>query len=230
MVFFGICSACGEESDSLRRCQGVCSGAAAYCSRECQAKDWRGGHKKICGKVGAKQKVATHRDAVRRSEEGKNMHPFYNFEGTFHDDMAPYLAGDPELVEIEYTAPIKEAGRLEDKDGNFVRVRNIPLAAVERAQKDSTFDRRLSHSVALGYHDELVAACRANGVVCEQCGDEVSTIFQCPMTKIHPDRYSLVDIMAKPCCSKAKCMVKSRSEMFSFTDVVAKTIRDVQSK
>ena len=169
----GNCSLCGAHSDSLRRCQGLCGGSlhaadkshAAYCSKACQARDWKSGHKRVCGKIpkgfAIEVQAETGRLLLRCTDNDKNMHPFCYIGGTSLKEIAKYLEDDPELVEIEYTANVKAAG------SDFERSCNLPRAAVERAKVDSDFDHGMSHSVALAYDDELLAAALANNVKCD---------------------------------------------------------------
>ena len=229
MVFSGTCSACGAHSSSLRRCRGLCGGShAAYCSKSCQARHWKSGHKNTCGKVPpgfamTVQQAASGRALLRCTDHGKNMHPFCHVGGIFLKEFAKYLEDDPELVEIEYSTSINEDG-----DEKFKRSCNLPRAAVERAKVDSDFDHGLSHSVALAYDDELLAAARANHVKCDCGSDEpVTKIFHCPMTKAFPGTYSLVDIFAKPCCSNSECMQKIKGDVMDFHQGLAQTMREM---
>lgn len=42
------CAGCGNRLKALHKCSGCAK--AAYCSRDCQVKDWKEGHRKVCGK------------------------------------------------------------------------------------------------------------------------------------------------------------------------------------
>lgn len=235
MVFSGNCSMRGAHSDSLRRCQGLCGGSllaaekshAAYCSKACQARDWKSGHKRVCGKIppgfAIEVQAETGRLLLRCTDNDKNMHPFCNFLGTFFRELVPYLEGDPELVKIEYSTPIKVGGDVKFKCNCY-----LPKAAVERAKVDSDFDNALSHSVAFAYDDELLAAARANNVKCDCGSDEpVSKVFHSPMTKAVPGRYVLMDMFAKPCCSNGECMRKIKGRVVDFHQGLARTMREM---
>ena len=247
MVLTGTCSACGAHSSSLRRCQGLCGGShAAYCSKACQARHWKSGHKRTCGKVPqgfamTVQQAASGRSILRCTDDGKNMHPFCLVGGNFLKELVKYLRDEaPEMVEIEYYANIKEAscaGNNDDDDDdddddnnngkNFERNCNLPKAAVERAKKDSEFDHALSHSVALAYDDELLAAARANDVKCDCGSDEpVTRIFHCPITKARPDRYAVVDMFARPCCSNDECLRKIKGDFMNFQRDLVRVVRE----
>ena len=169
------------------------------------------------------------------------MHPFCHVGGIFLKELAKYLEDEePEMVEIEYYANIKEASCAgnnnndddddddDNNDKNFERNCNLPKAAVERAKVDSDFDHGLSHSVALAYDDELLAAARANDVKCDCGSDEpVTKIFHCPMTKAFPGRYSLMDMFAKPCCPRSECMQKIKGDFMDFHQGLAQTMREM---
>ena len=247
MVFSGPCSACGAHSDSLRRCQGLCGGASAaasYCSKACQSRHWKSGHKRICGKVpkgfAMTAQAESGRAVLRCTDDDKNMHPFCNVGGIFLKELAKYLEGNPELVEIEYNANIKEVGAAggdgdddDDKDDesgngkNFERNCNLPKAAVARAKVDSDFDYALAHSVALAYDDELLAAARSNNVKCDCGNDEpVAKIFHSPVTKARPDRYALVDMFARPCCSNDECLRKTKGDFTNFQRDLVQFVRE----
>ena len=225
MVFSGNCSMCGAHSDSLRRCQGLCGGSYCYCSKACQARDWKSGHKRVCGKIpkgfAIEVQAETGRLLLRCTDNDKNMHPFCYIGGTSLKEIAKYLEDDPELVEIEYTANVKAAG------SDFERSCNLPRAAVERARQENDFDHALAHSVALAYDDELLAAARANNVKCDCGSDEpVAKIYHCPVTKAHPDRYSLVDMFAKSCCSNPECLRKIKEHVNDFHREMNRFLRE----
>ena len=240
MVFSGTCSACGAPSSSLRSCRGLCGGgsSAAYCSKACQSRHWKSGHKRTCGTVPKGFAIAVQaesgRAVLRCTDEEKNMHPFCNIDGRFFKELAKYLEDEPELVEIEYLTSIKMAGSGEtvddandDDDNKFVRNCNLPREAVERARQDSDFDHGLSHSVALAYDDELLAAARANNEEKCVCGsDEVAKIFHCPVTKAFPDRYALTDMFARPCCSNGECMRKIQGDVMALHQHLARCVRE----
>ena len=241
MVLSGTCSACGAHSTTLRGCRGLCGGGpgAAYCSKACQSRHWKSGHKRTCGMVPNGFTITVQaesgRAVLRCTDEDKNMHPFCNLDGKFFKELATYLEDEPELVEIEYLTSIKVAGSGEtaddandgDDDNKFVRNCNLPRAAVERAQQDSDFDHGLSHSVALAYDDELLAAARAsNGEKCVCGSDEVAKIFHCPITKFHPDRYALTDVFARPCCSNGECMRKIQGNVIDFQRDMAQFMQE----
>lgn len=200
-------------------------------------------HKRLCGKVpkgfAITAQAESGRAILRCTDDDKNMHPFCNLGENFLRELAKYLEDDLELVETEYTANIKVAtcaGNDDDKDDGgddsnnqkkFERGCNLPRAAVERAQRDSDFDHGLSHSVALAYDDELLAAARANNVKCD-CGsnEPVAKIYHCPITKANPDRNALVDMFARPCCSNDECMRNIRGDVMDFHQDLARLMRE----
>lgn len=50
------CDFCSTKSNQLKKCSGCKD--VSYCSKECQTRDWRLGHKKECQKIGNKERQA----------------------------------------------------------------------------------------------------------------------------------------------------------------------------